>query len=146
MCLFLPNYAKAQQGRVLIKHSKNQPSPVPFNDDSGLFPDRYGIYKQPEKFPMFPGGSKAYNSYVKKHLKWPSGARSIDVQGKVHISFVVEKNGILTNFKVTKKLQPLFDASALQTVKQMPRWLPGRVNRKAVRCYYTLSFDFSFED
>ncbi|HTE00215.1 MAG TPA: energy transducer TonB [Mucilaginibacter sp.] len=115
---------------------------IPFNDDSVLLPDKYGIYSECEHQPTFPGGTKAFQKYLLKNLKWPDKTGMIDVQGKVRVSFVVEKDGTLTNFKVLRKLHPLFDAEAIKVLKKSPRWNPGTVNGHKVRARYLVPINF----
>ncbi|MGN6181807.1 MAG: energy transducer TonB [Mucilaginibacter sp.] len=131
-----------------IKHSDTMviSNNMPFIDDSSIFPDKYGVYKEPEKLPQFPGGKKAYINFMHKNLIWPDKSRILNVQGKVYLSFIVEKNGLLTHFKITKKLHPIFDEEALRVVKKMPKWIPGEVNGKHVRSYYTLPINFQIEN
>ncbi len=70
----------------------------------------------------------------------------IDVQGKVIIGFVVEKDGRLTNFKIERKLWPEFDKEALRVIRKMPRWKPALLNGKPVRCNYTIPINFTLSD
>jgi len=135
--------AKAQKNDSIVIEKDTNNINAPFNDDSSLFPDKYGIYREPEKFPTFPGGNKALLKFLSKNTKWPDKSGIIDVQGKVFITFVVEKNGTLTHFKVTKSLDPRFDKEALRAIKLSPRWIPGKVKGKKVRCWYTVPFNFS---
>ena len=88
----------------------------------------------------FRGGAKAYYKFLKKNLKWPSQNKTI--QGKVFISFVIEKDGHLTNFKVEKKLSPDFDKEALRVLKRSPRWKPVIRNGKPEKCRYTVPINF----
>jgi protein TonB len=95
--------------------------------------------------PMFPGGDKAFRKFLSDNLKWPKDAP--DVQGKVFISFIIEKDGSLTHFKVERSLWPSIDAEALRVLKKSPKWKPGVQDGKSVRVSYTLpvSFAISYE-
>jgi len=90
--------------------------------------------------PSFPGGEKAYGKFLEKNLKWPN---QDDVQGRVIISFIVEKDGSLTNFKVERSLGKDFDAEALRVLRKSPKWIPAMENGKAIRCRYTLPINFT---
>jgi len=138
------NCVKAQN--VKIKNTITVPASVPFNDDSGLLPDKYGVFNEPEIEPMFPGGTKAYQKFMMKNLKWPDESRMIDVRGKVMVSFVVEKDGRLTNFKVIRRLHPLFDNEALRVIKLSPNWIPGKIDGKTVRSRYVIPVNFSLDN
>jgi protein TonB len=77
---------------------------------------------------------------MKQNLKWPDNTE--DVQGTVLISFVVLKNGNLSEVKIEKSLYPLFDAEALRVVKSMPKWVPGKIGNKEVdvKVYFPVDF------
>ncbi len=98
-----------------------------------------------DRKPKFPGGDEAFYKFLGKNLKWPFHG-DIDVQGRVLISFVVEKDGSLTNFKVEKKLWPELDAEALRVLKKSPKWIPGKQNGKLVRVRYTVPINFTIND
>jgi protein TonB len=69
----------------------------------------------------------------------------IDVRGKVWLSFIIEKDGHLTNIKVIRTIEPIFDAEALRVMKHSPKWIPAKKNKAPVRYWYALpiSFDMS---
>lgn len=104
------------------------------------------IYTVVEKEPEFPGGKKAYYEFLSKNLKWPDKTGMIDVQGKVLVSFIVEKNGRLTNFKITRSLDSLFDTEALRVMKLSPKWHPGAQGGKPVSVAYTEPINFEIQD
>jgi protein TonB len=84
-----------------------------------IYPDNNGI----EIVPQFRGGNKAFSKYVKGNLKWPTGTKH---EGRVILTFFIEKDGRLTNAKVTRSLYPLYDAEALRVIRNSPRWIPGK--------------------
>ncbi|MFI5140023.1 MAG: energy transducer TonB, partial [Sphingobacteriales bacterium] len=94
-----------------------------------------------DKMPTFPGGIKAYGKFLEKNLKWPKNDDD-DTQGRVIISFYIEKDGSLTNFKVERSLGKDFDAEALRVLRKSPKWIPVMENGKAIRCRYTLPINF----
>jgi len=98
-----------------------------------------------EEKPSFPGGKKAFYKFLGKNLKWPLDDETY-VQGRVLISFVVESDGRLTNFKVEKKLWPELDSEALRVLKKSPKWIPGKQNGKLVRVRYTVPINFTITD
>jgi protein TonB len=135
-----PKQITLKKGGVIDKNK------TPYIDDSSLFPDKHGIYKECEYEPTFPGGNKAFLKFMTKNTKWPDKSGTIDVQGKVLVAFVVEKNGELTHFKITKSLDPIFDKEALRVIKLSPKWIPGRISHKKVRCWYTVPFNFALNN
>jgi len=107
---------------------------------SPITPDTNKIYNSVEVLPLFPGNEN-FNSYLKKNLKWPDKTGA-DVQGKVIVTFVIERDGRLTNAKVIKSLSPAFDNEALRVINSSPKWRPGTISGKAVRVQYTVAVPF----
>lgn len=100
------------------------------------------IYTKLDEMPSFPEGKKALMEFVHNNLQYPSMIGCGDIQGKVIIKFIVEKNGSLSDIKVARSLEPSFDAEATRVVKLMPKWNPGKKNGIDVRTYYTLPITF----
>lgn len=96
-----------------------------------------------EKQPDFPGGMAKFYSYVGKSLKYPSMAVENNVQGKVFLSFVVEKDGKLTDIVVTRGIGSGCDEEAVRVLKSSPRWTPGIQNGKPVRVKYNININFT---
>ncbi|MEJ7557261.1 MAG: M56 family metallopeptidase [Pedobacter sp.] len=93
--------------------------------------------------PTFPGGIKQFYVYLGKATKYPKEAQEKNIQGKVFTSFVVEKNGKLTNIKVDKGLGSGIDEEAIRVLNESPHWIPGMVDKKPVRVKYNLPLTFS---
>lgn len=91
-------------------------------------------------YPKFPGGQRAWNKFLAKHLKWPSP--TYDGQGKVFIAFVIEKNGALSKFTVLHAATPKFASEALKVIKLSPRWIPAKIHGKPVRSLFTVLVKF----
>ena len=72
----------------------------------------------------YPGGVEAMKKFITDNLRYPQGEKNRE--GRVVVSFVVERNGALTDLEILRPLSPAFDAEALRVVKAMPRWNPGR--------------------
>jgi len=89
---------------------------------------------------MFPGGTKAYGKFLEKNLRWPT---QDDIQGRVIVSFIVEKDGSLTNFKVERSLGKDCDNEALRVLRKFPKWIPGMKNGKPVRVKYMVPINFT---
>ena len=95
--------------------------------------------------PSFPGGTQALMDYLKENTRWPGGPERC-VQGRVVVSFVVEKDGSIAEAKVVKSLDPAFDAEALRVVSMMPKWIPGKFYGEATRVRYCIPIRFKLED
>ena len=96
-----------------------------------------------ESMPEFPGGESALENFLKDNIFYPKAARENHIQGTVYITFVVEKDGSLSDIKVLRGIGGGCDEEALRVVKLMPKWIPGKQNGKAVKVQYTLAVRFN---
>jgi protein TonB len=106
------------------------------------------IFTAVEKEPAFPGGEDAFIKYLGKNIHYPAIAKENNVQGKVFLSFVVERSGALTDIKVVRGIGSGCDDEAVRVLKNSPKWAPGIQNGRPVRVAYTIpvSFTLSSED
>ena len=81
-------------------------------------------------------------SWLSQNIRYPAAAQRNGIQGRVMVSFVVEKNGSVSDVRVLKSVDPLLDNEAIRVVKAMPKWSPGKLNGQAVRVKYTLPISF----
>ena len=88
--------------------------------------DDDAIYTYVQEPPVYPGGEQALKSFLQRNIRYPKLAIDNKIQGKVHVSFVVEKNGTLSNLKVVQGIGAGCDDEALRVVSKMPRWKPGK--------------------
>lgn len=98
-----------------------------------------------DMMPEFPGGMAAWSKFLNKNLQYPSAARETGVQGRVTISFVVEKNGAITGLKVLGGIGAGCDEEALRVIRKSPFWKPGYQNGKAVRVAYVIPIVFRLD-
>lgn len=103
------------------------------------------IFQMVEQNPSFVGGHDALIQFIKQHLQYPELAKKEAIKGKVLVSFVVEKDGAITNAKVSWALGFGCDEEALRVMQLMPKWKPGKQSGKAVRVKYNLPIQFSLE-
>ncbi len=96
------------------------------------------VYKVCEQMPTYEGGDAALMKYIGENLKYPEEAKERGLQGRVVVSFIIEKDGSLTDVKVLRSVDRALDAEALRVVKGMPKWIPGRQNGQCVRVRYLL--------
>ncbi|RZK17101.1 MAG: energy transducer TonB, partial [Pedobacter sp.] len=89
------------------------------------------------------GGISKFYGYLSKAIKYPPMAQENNVQGKVFLSFVVEKDGKLTDITVTRGLGSGTDEEAIRVLKASPRWNPGIQNGKPVRVKYNINVNFT---
>ena len=95
--------------------------------------------------PKYPGGTEKMFEFITDNLRWPGDDDSC-IQGRVVVSFIVEKDGILTDVKVEKSLDPAFDKEAVRVVKSMPKWEPGTWRGKPARVHYCIPIKFRLAD
>jgi len=95
-----------------------------------------------EVMPAFPGGEAAWAKFLQKNLRYPQEAMEAGISGKVYISFVVEKDGHLSNITVERTPGYGLDAEAVRVLKLVPPWKPGIQNGQAVRVRYNMPFNF----
>jgi TonB family protein len=96
-----------------------------------------------EKQPEFPGGVSAFYQYLSKNIKYPKEAWRDKIQGKVFLSFIVEKDGRLTDVKITRGLSAETNAEALRVVSASPKWSPGIQFGVPVRVKYNINVNFA---
>jgi protein TonB len=102
-------------------------------------------YAVVEQMPEFPGGEPALRKYLFATVKYPRIATENGIQGKVYVSFVVDRNGSISNVKVTRGVDASLDQEAVRVVKMMPKWIPGKQNGEAVRVSFTVPINFVLE-
>ena len=95
-----------------------------------------------EQMPYFPGGTNALLAYLEENIKYPEDCEEVCVQGRVVVSFVVEKDGSISDAKVVRSVYPSLDEEALRVVNGMPKWRPGKQNGQSVRTKYTIPVSF----
>ncbi len=95
-----------------------------------------------QKQPAYPGGIAKFYEYIKKEIKYPEVAKKNKTQGRVFLSFVVEKDGKLTDIVVLRGLSPETNAEAIRLFKQSPKWSPAMQNGKPVRVKYNMAINF----
>ena len=115
-------------------------------EESEGTPDSNKAYDVVDEMPQFPGGPSALFEFISKNIQYPKEAEDANLQGRVIVSFVVEKDGSVSNAKVVRPIDPLLDAEALRVVNSMPKWIPGKQNGEAFRMKYTVPVTFRLED
>ena len=103
------------------------------------------VFDVVEQMPSFPGGPSALMQYLASNIKYPVVAEENGVQGRVIVTFVVEKDGSITDVRVVKSVDPSLDKEAQRVVKSMPKWIPGKQNGSAVRVKYTVPVTFRLQ-
>ncbi|MFC2814427.1 MAG: TonB family protein [Prevotella conceptionensis] len=100
------------------------------------------VYEVCEQMPTFPGGDAALMKYLSENVKYPALAIKAQEQGRVVVSFTVEKDGAISDVKVARTVTPSLDAEAVRVVKAMPKWTPGKQGGQLVRVRYNVPVSF----
>ena len=100
------------------------------------------VFDVVEEMPHFPGGPAALQAFLSSNTKYPVVAQENGVQGRVIVSFVVERDGSITDVRVVRSVDPSLDREASRVVRSMPRWSPGKQNGSTVRVKYTVPVVF----
>jgi protein TonB len=104
------------------------------------------IFVAVEQQAQFPGGPSALNKWLSNHINYPASAAENDIQGRVVVKFVVEKDGKVGTAEVVKGVDRDLDKEALRVVKSMPKWQPAKNNGVVVRSWFTLPVTFKLQN
>lgn len=126
---------KAVQEQVVVK----EPEPEVKHKEEEIF-------VAVEQLAEFPGGQAALMKWLSQNVRYPETAQQNDVQGRVIVKFVVEKDGSIGTATILKGVDKDLDREALRVVKKMPKWQPGKNNGVAVRSYFNLPVVFKLQN
>jgi len=134
--IYLTNDAeKTTPLQTVSKQNENpDPGPIQGKEDS--------VYKVVEKMPLFNGGTEELYSYLGKNIKYPDEAKQKGIEGIVFVTFVIEKDGSVTNVKILRGIGAGCDEEAYRVVETMPNWTPGYQDGKPVRVSFALPIKY----
>jgi len=138
-----PKWSPGKQGGEVVRQLYSIPINFTLKDTTKAAPE---VFSPVEIAADFPGGVEALYKWLSKNIKYPLSAREANIQGKVTITFVIEKDGSLSNFKIVKGVSYAIDEEALRVMKLSPKWKPGMQNGRPVREQYTMPINFSLAD
>ena len=98
-----------------------------------------------EDMPEFPGGEMALRTYIANAIKYPVIAQENGIQGKVYVTFVVGKDGSVSNASIARGVDPSIDKEALRVINTLPKWKPGKQRGKPVNVSYTVPINFQLQ-
>jgi len=104
------------------------------------------IFINSEKMPEFPGGEKEMLRFIGEHIAYPREAREIGATGTVYVTFVIEKDGSVSNVKVLRGIGFGCDEEAVRVISMMPKWSPGMQRTKPVRVSFNMPIAFKIKD
>lgn len=106
-------------------------------------PNKVYDFVSVQKQPLYPGGISKFYDYLAKEMKYPAAAKKNKTQGKVFASFIVEKDGTLTDVRVIRSLSKETDAEAIRVLRNSPKWNPAQNKGIAVRVKYNIAVNFT---
>ncbi|MBO4826040.1 MAG: TonB family protein [Prevotella sp.] len=136
------SYVGYSSDAIVIKDSRDNYAFVLEKDDSDVTEKTYDVVEQ---MPQFPGGPAALLEYLSKSVKYPEKAHKNGIQGRVIATFIVEKDGRISNAHVVRSVDPSLDAEALRVIDAMPNWVPGRQNGEPARVKYSIPVTFKLD-
>lgn len=137
-----PSQASSRTNKT-TQNGQNAPEPVrskPLYKPQPV--NRNSVYDVVEQMPSFPGGISGLRTYLNQNIRYPAEAQENCVQGRVVVSFVVEKDGHISDVTVLRSVDPSLDKEAIRVVRNMPRWTPGKQGGEPVRVRYNIPVSF----
>ena len=118
---------------------------APVRQDEEESAEETQIFMVVESMPEFPGGEPSLYKYLAENIKYPQMAKESGIQGRVFVTFVVERDGSVTDVRVLRGIGGGCDEEAIRVVKAMPKWTPGKQRGKSVRVQYNLPVKFTLQ-
>lgn len=137
-----PSQASSRPNKT-TQNGQNKPEPVrsePLYKPQPV--NRNSVYDVVEQMPSFPGGISGLRTYLNQNIRYPAEAQETCAQGRVVVSFVVGKDGHISDVTVVRSVEPSLDKEAVRVVRNMPRWTPGKQGGEPVRVRYTVPVSF----
>ncbi|MGZ4001705.1 MAG: energy transducer TonB, partial [Mucilaginibacter sp.] len=120
-------------------------TPVGNGDEKAVTEDENKIFTAVEQEPTPAGGIGKFYEYLSKNIRYPAVAKENNIQGKVFLTFVVEKDGAITDVKVLRGLGSGCDEEAMRVLRAAPKWKPGIQNGRPVRVQYQVPISFALQ-
>jgi len=141
---FMSSGSKKDDSSIVLCYEPAMPGPeVSVNSNDLLSEeDENLVFTVVERMPRFPGGDKALINYMQEKIEYPSEALKRGYEGRVLVSFVIEKDGSVSSAEVLRGIVASLDKEALRIIRSMPDWTPGKQRGKTVRVKYTVPVQF----
>ena len=117
-------------------------------EEEGEMPedDQSDVFVIVDEEPQFPGGQEALYKWLEENIKYPEQAKENGIEGKVYVTFVIEKDGSITIAKLLRDIGGGCGAEAVRAVKTMPRWIPAKQRGETVRVQFNLPITFTLTE
>lgn len=137
-----PSQASSRPNKT-TQNGQNAPEPVRSEHlDKPQPVNSTRVYDVVEQMPSFPGGISGLRTYLNQNIRYPAEAQENCVQGRVVVSFVVGKDGHISDVTVLRSVDPSLDKEAIRVIRNMPRWSPGKQGGEPVRVRYNVPVSF----
>lgn len=134
------DFDKGTDDVTVVREIKNE---VVVEEKKPAAPEQ--IFTAVEEQPQYPGGIEELYKYISRNLHYPEMAAQNNIQGRVFVKFVVEKDGSVSQVSVARGKDPDLDREAVRVVKTLPKFIPGKMNGQNVRVWYTLPINFKLQ-
>jgi periplasmic protein TonB len=121
------------------------PTPEPMAAVKPAVPEKVEEIFDIQVQPQFPGGDRALLEYVKANLRYPEAARNANIEGKVAMTFVVNKDGSISDINILRDIGGGCGQEAVRIISGMPKWIPGTHYGKPVNVRYTFPMTFKLD-
>ena len=134
------NFDQGTDDRNVVREHKNE---VIVEEKTEVEEEQ--VFTAVEQMPRFPGGDEALMKYLSSHINYPTMAMENNIQGRVVVQFVVQKDGKIGEVKVVRSVDRDLDKEAVRVCKSLPDFIPGKMNGQAVAVWYTLPVSFKLQ-
>ena len=135
----------SQYSDVEIRSDKNEDKIEYEEKQSRQVEDPNKVFDVVEQTPSFPGGDAALMRFLSTNVHYPAVAEENGIQGRVVVTFIIERDGSISDVKVVKSVDPSLDKEAVRVIESMPRWKAGTQNGEPVRVKYTMPVTFRLQ-
>ena len=100
-------------------------------------------FEEVDEMPEYPGGKEGLFKFISENVQYPEKAKKEAITGKVFVSFVIDKDGSVTDVKIARSVNPELDDEAVRVVKKLKKWTPGKKDGEVVKVGFTMPIKFA---
>ena len=115
------------------------------NNRSKRLSNKKDVFVIVDEMPQFPGGGLELKKFIAKNIKYPVEAHKKGIEGKVYVSFVINKKGGVEDIKIMRGAEASLDTEAIRVIGALPKWVPGKQRGKKVKVAYTVPINFALK-
>lgn len=142
----------------IVRNDRKIQTDIPFNEFDEMTPIELvpvepesvvddEVFLVAETMPSFMDGTiETFRAWVMQNVKFPQIAFENNIHGRVVLSFVIDKDGRLTNVEVLQAPDRSLAEEAVRVLNKSPKWSPGKQRNQTVRVKFTLPVDFRVQN